>query len=399
MSYQAQPSLVELNRELCGDNGAVRSTRHLEIKLPAGVSYHAGDHLGVLPRNSPDLIRRAMLRFTLDAGMYVTIIQRSGNHTHLPVDEPAPLLGVLASCVELQDVATRADIEVMARYTADETQRAELTGLAGDDDESRARYRERVFKPYRSILDLLDEFPGCALPFEVYLDLLPPLRPRYYSISSSPLASPEVCSITSGVLQAPARCGEGTFSGVCSSHLARSPAESTMFTFVREPSIAFRPPENPHTPMIMVGAGTGLAPFRGFLQERAALAEQGVPIGESLMFFGCRDPELDYLYADELEEFEKRGVTRVHTVFSHHPEEGRKYVQHEIKEYEDEVWKLIQADAAIFVCGNANTMAPGVRETVLGIVAEKSGGSPADAQAWLADMRADNRYVEDIWGG
>src|SRR5205814_308357 len=116
-------------------------------------------------------------------------------------DEPAPLLGVLGSCVELQDVATRSDIETMAHYTEDPVQRAELLALAGDDEESSRRYRERVFVPYRSQLDLLEEFPACSLPFEVYLDMLPPLRPRYYSISSSPLVDDDVCSVTAGVLR------------------------------------------------------------------------------------------------------------------------------------------------------------------------------------------------------
>jgi cytochrome P450/NADPH-cytochrome P450 reductase len=101
-----------------------------------------------------------MLRSSLDAGMYVTIVPNRGNHIHLPIEEPAPLLGVLGSCVELQDVATRADIEVMARYTEDQAQRAALEALTGDDDGSHARYHEQVFLPYRSILDLLGHLPG-----------------------------------------------------------------------------------------------------------------------------------------------------------------------------------------------------------------------------------------------
>lgn len=401
MSYRAQPTLVRDNRELCGTNGgwpAQRSTRHLEIALPTGISYRAGDHLGVLPRNDIDLIRRVMQRFALDAGMYVTIVPTGGTHTHLPIGEPAPLLGVLGACVELQDVATRADIEVMAQYTGDPGQRAELAALAGDDEQSRARYRERVFLPHRSVLDLLDEFPGCTMPFEIYLDLLPPLHPRYYSISSSPLVSPDVCSITAGLLRTPARDGDGVFRGICSNHLAGCAAGSTVFVFVREPTIAFRPPDDPHLPIIMVAAGTGLAPFRGFLQERAALAERGVPTGESLLFFGCRDPAQDYLYSDELQQFEKLGVARVHIVFSRHADEGRKYVQHAMRANQDEVWALIERGAVIFVCGNANTMAPGVRAAFLDICRAKTGSRLADAEEWLARLRTEGRFLEDIWG-
>ncbi len=133
--------------------------------LPAGASYRAGDHLGVLPRNSIDLIRRVMTRFGLDAGQYVTIVPHSGAHTHLPIDEPAPLLGVLGSCVELQDVATRTDIATMARYTDDTEGQAELRALVGDDEASQERYQREVFTARRSVLDLLEAFPACALPF------------------------------------------------------------------------------------------------------------------------------------------------------------------------------------------------------------------------------------------
>ena len=146
----------------------------------------------------------------------MTIIPNSGSHTHLPIDEPTPLLGVLGCCVELQDVAGREDLAVLARHTEDPAQRATLEAMVGDDEESGARYRERVHAPRLSLLDLLDEFPSCALPFEEYLDLLPPLRPRYYSISSSPLVSQGTCSITAQLLAAPARSGTGTYRGVCS---------------------------------------------------------------------------------------------------------------------------------------------------------------------------------------
>ncbi len=401
VSYRARAGTVLDNRELSRVNGrsADRSTRHLEIALPDGVTYRAGDHLGVLPRNNMDLIRRAMARFGLDAGQYLTIVPNGGTPTHLPIEEATPLLGVLGSCVELQDVASRTDIETLAEHTDDPDQNAALAGLAGDDEASRTRYRTEVFAPNRSVLDLLERFPACALPFEEFLDMLPPLRPRYYSISSSPLVNAQVCSVTSGVLQAPARGGDGEFRGVCSTYLAALPDRGTAFVFVREPSIPFRPPENPHTPMIMIGAGTGLAPFRGFLQERAALQDQGVPVGPSLLFFGCRNPEGDNLYADELRELEKHGVVTVRTVFSGRPEEGRRYVQHELAHRSGEVWELLDQGAAVFVCGNANTMAPGVRAALAEIHRERTGSSAQEAQDWLAELRAEGRFVEDIWGG
>jgi cytochrome P450 / NADPH-cytochrome P450 reductase len=402
MSYQAHPARVRANRELLtldGDGGRPeRSTRHIEIALPPKTTYRAGDHLGVLPRNGFDLVRRVIARFGLDAGHYITIIPNSGTHTHLPIEEPTPLLGVLASCVELQDAAGREDIEVLARYTDDPEQKAALEAMTGDDEASQARYRDRVRAPNRSVLDLLDEFPACGLPFEVYLDMLPPVRPRYYSISSSPRVSPEVCSITAGVVRGPARSGSGTFTGVASGHLAQLPVDGTVFVFVREPSIAFRPPAA-HVPMVMVGAGTGLAPFRGFLQERAAQQDEGVAVASSLLVFGCRAPDHDLLYADELLDHQRRGLVRVENAFSRESGRPCRYVQEAVLDCADEVWDLLQQDAVVLVCGNAATIAPGVRASLTRIFRERTGTSQADAEAWLAGLRSTDRLVEDIWGG
>src|SRR4030095_489562 len=165
-------------------------------------------------------------------------------------------------------------------------------------------------------LDLIEDYPACDMPFEVFLDRLPPLRPRYYSISSSPMRSPDISSIACGVLRGPAPSGAGEFNGVCSSYLESNAPNSTVFAFVRKPTIAFRPPDDTQLPMIMIGAGTGLAPFRGFLQERAAQRANGVPVATSLLFFGCRTSGEDYLYEDELSRYEDDGVVKVDAVFS-----------------------------------------------------------------------------------
>jgi cytochrome P450 / NADPH-cytochrome P450 reductase len=399
-SYSAVGMTVRANRELqhrdC-ERPSERSTRHLEIALPSGVTYNAGDHLGVVPRNGFDQIQRILFRYKLDAGLYLTITPRMNASTYLPVNEPVPLLGVLADRVELQDVATRAQLAALAEHTQDPAQREALLALTGDDDASQARYREQVFLPHKSILDLLDQFPSCGLPFEVFLDLLPPLRPRYYSISSSPLVASDTCSITVGVLEAPARRGQGRFKGVCSNYLAELRVDATLFGFVRKPTIPFHPPDNPHVPMIMVGPGTGVAPFRGFLQERAALKQRGVPVGESMLFFGCRDPLQDFLYEEEMRAFEAVGVTRMLPCFSREPGKPKTYVQQVIKNHSEDVWRLLQQEAVVFVCGEASRMAPEVRQAFAGVFQERNATTAADAQTWLTGLVASNRYLEDIW--
>ncbi|HXI03897.1 MAG TPA: flavodoxin domain-containing protein, partial [Candidatus Saccharimonadales bacterium] len=399
-SYSAVAMRVRANRELQNrdcERPSQRSTRHVEIALPRGLAYHAGDHLGIVPRNGLDQIRRVLVRFKLDPGLYVTINQGSGAGTHLPVNEPVPLVGVLASRVELQDVATRGQIASIAGYARKPADRDYLATLSGDDDAGQARYREEVFIPRATLLDLLDRFPSCELPFEAYLDMLPPLHPRYYSISSSPMEVSDACSITVGVLDAPARSGHGTFKGTCSNYLAAQIEDATIYGFIRRPTIPFHPPENPHVPMIMVGPGTGVAPFRGFLQERAALKRQGVPVGESMLFFGCRDRLQDFLYESELRAFESAGVTKLHAVFSREPDKPKAYVQQAIVEQAEAVWRLMEQQAVIFVCGDAARMAPDVRRAFAGIFRQQTGASEADAQAWLAGLVSSHRYLEDIW--
>jgi cytochrome P450 / NADPH-cytochrome P450 reductase len=399
-SYSAAAMRVRVNRELQNrecERPSDRSTRHLEIALPPGVTYRAGDHLGIVPRNGLDLIRRVLLRFKLDAGLYLTITPNTNARTCLPLNEPVLLVDVLANRVELQDVATRVQIRILAAHAQDPAQRAALLVLAGDDDTSQACYRQQVFVPHKTILGLLDEYPSCALPLEVYLDMLSPLRPRYYSISSSPLATPETCSITVGVVKGPGDNGHGGFKGVCSNYLAAQPPDAAVYGFIHKPTLPFHPPENPHLPMIMVGPGTGIAPFRGFLQERALLKQQGVPVGESLLFFGCRDPLQDFLYADEMRAFEAAGMTRLHAVFSRVPGQPKMYVQQAITEQGKDVWRLLQQEAMIFVCGDASRMAPDIRRAIGGVFQEQTGASEADAQAWVAGLVANGRYLEDIW--
>jgi cytochrome P450 / NADPH-cytochrome P450 reductase len=399
-SYSAVAMTVRVNRELqrrdC-ERRSERSTRHLEIALPPGLSYSAGDHLGIVPRNGLDVIRRVLRRFRLDPSVYVTITPRTNSDTHLPIGEPVPLLSILANRIELQDIAMRAQLATLAAHAQDAADRQTLLALAGDDEASQARYREQVFAPRKSVLDLLEEFSSCAPSFDVFLDLMPPLRPRYYSISSSAVVAGDTCSITVGVLDAPARSGHGAFRGICSTYLAAQPPDATLYGFIRKPTIPFYPPENPHLPMIMVGPGTGVAPFRGFLQERMALKQRGVPVGPSLLFFGCRDPLQDFLYEEELRGFEAAGVTRLLCAFSREPGKAKTYVQHAIRENGEEVWPLLQQEAAVFVCGEASHMAPEVRQAFIDLFCKRTGAAAADGRAWIAGLVASHRYLEDIW--
>ncbi|MGE3539645.1 MAG: bifunctional cytochrome P450/NADPH--P450 reductase [Candidatus Tectimicrobiota bacterium] len=399
-AFDVVPLTVCVQRELQRQDGpqpSTRSTRHLELALPAAVSYRAGGHLGVLPRNSARLVARVAARFGLAPDTVLRIRTRGQRKTWLPLEAPITLAQVLSRYVEVQEVATRAQVQTLLAYTTCASEQATLAALAGDDAACEARYKSMVLAPRISVLDLLEACPACSLPLAVYLELLPPLRPRYYSISSSPLAVPRRCSLTVAVVQGPARSGHGVFEGVCSTYLSRQQEGDVIEAFIKEPPAAFRLPDDPATPLIMIGPGTGLAPFRGFLQERAALQAQGVALGQALLFFGCRHPQQDYLYEEELQRFVAQGVTALVVAFSRLAGQEKRYVQDEISAHHEAVWQLLEAGAVVYVCGDASRMAPAVRATFAALYQEHTGADAAAAEHWLQTLTAQQRYCVDVW--
>jgi cytochrome P450/NADPH-cytochrome P450 reductase len=399
-TFDARLMEVVENRELHTKDGpcpSERSTRHLEVVLPAGVTYQAGDHLGVLPVNSQALVDRVTERFDIDKDATIRLHTSAKGTTILPLNTPMRVFDLLSEQVELQEVAARKQVGVLAEHTTSSFEQAMLRALSGDDEVSRARYKEEVLAKRKSVLDLLEEFPSCALPFELYLSMLSRLSPRYYSISSSPLVEADQCSITVGVVDAPARKGYDTYAGVCSTYLAGQLKSSAIWAFAKDTRSPFRLPADARTPIIMVGPGTGVAPFRGFLQERAALKAQGKPVGPSLLFFGCRHPQQDFLYEEELRAFEQQGVTTLSYAFSRVPGQPKTYVQQSLLEHQEQVWQLIQQGARIYICGEGSHMAPAVQHTFEDIYQAQTGKDLAAATRWMADMQAQNRYLVDVW--
>jgi cytochrome P450/NADPH-cytochrome P450 reductase len=303
---------------------------------------------------------------------------------------------LLTEFVELQQVATRKQIQIMSEYTRCPVTKPKLVALAGDDEASLERHRNEVLDKRKSVFDLLEEYPACELPFHIYLEMLSLLAPRYYSISSSPSTDPARCSVTVGVVEAPASSGRGIYKGVCSNYLARRRAGDTIHATLRETKAGFRLPADPSVPVIMIGPGTGLAPFRGFLQERAALKAKGATLGLAMLFFGCRHPEQDYLYAEELKAFTADSITELYTAFSR-GDGPKNYVQNLIADEKDRVWALIEAGAIVYVCGDGGKMEPGVKAALVAIYREKSGAGAETGQRWIDELGTKNRYVLDVW--
>ena len=395
------PMKVQENRELqnkSGANPSERSTRHIEVQLPPGITYCVGDHLSVVPRNDPRLVDSVARRFGFLASDQIRLQVAEGRRAQLPVGETVSIGRLLSEFVELQHVATRKQIEIMAEHTRCPVTKPKLATFTGDDEASAGRYRSEVLDRRKSVFDLLEEFPACELPFHIYLEMLSLLAARYYSISSSPSVDPSHCSVTVGVVEAPASSGRGVYRGVCSNYLAGRRIGDTIHATVRETKAGFRLPADSSVPVIMIGPGTGLAPFRGFLQERAALKAKGANLGPAMLFFGCRHPEQDYLYAEELKAFNDNGITELHTAFSRG--EGTKtYVQNLIAAEKERVWQLIEQGAIIYVCGDGSRMEPDVKAALVAIYREKRGADADAAARWIDDLGTKNRYVLDVWAG
>lgn len=395
----AQPMTIAVNRELqnrSGPNPSERSTRHIEVVLPEGVTYRPGDHLCVVPVNPPEAIARVERRFGFAPDTHIRLRATAGRHSPYPAE--GPVRRILSDFVELQAPATRKQVAAMAAHARCPVTRPKLEALAAEPGSGGDPYRQEVLLKRKSVLDLLEEFPACELPFGVFLEMLPQMAPRYYSISSSPKADPGRCSITVGVVEGAARSGSGTYRGVCSSLLAARGEGEVIHASIKETKAGFRLPEDPAQPLVMVGPGTGLAPFRGFLQERAALAASGQKLGPAMLFFGCRHPDQDFIYRDELEAMAGQGLVELHVAFSR-LDGVRDYVQDVILRQRARVWELLEAGAKVFVCGDGSRMEPDVKRALVRIYAERTDADPDAADRWIDTMGKSDRYVLDVWAG
>lgn len=391
-TYGAAHAFVRVNQELHAPKSD-RSTRHIEIILPEGVTYREGDHLGVLPKNQPDHVKRVLKRFELTGEERIKLTTRGTNLMHLPLGRSVKLRDLLVHCVELQGPATRMQLREMANHTICPPHKRELEMMLEDES-----YARTILGAGVSMLDLLEKYEACELPFANFLELLPPLKPRYYSISSSPLLNREQASITVSVVREPAWSGKGEYLGVASTYLSQLEPGESIFMFIRTPESGFALPEEVNTPVIMVGPGTGVAPFRGFLQARAALKQKGAELGEAHLFFGCRN-DGDFIYRDELEQFEQQGVVKLHTAYSRAADQPKTYIQHLMSRKAEVLVRLLDQNGRIYICGDGTHMAPEVEGTLRQMYQEARGASLEEARHWIMQLQVEGRYVQDVWAG
>ncbi|KAH7336792.1 bifunctional P-450:NADPH-P450 reductase [Rhizoctonia solani] len=356
--------------------------RHIEFELPDGMTYQAGDYLAILPLNPPEYVRRVLARFKMSPEQ--EIILNASGPTTLPTGRPIGVSEVLFGFVEIGQVVTKRNISTLLEHTSDPTTHSDLESTLNS-------YNLKEGNPQASMLDLLEKYPDIDLPFSVFIASLPTMRLRQYSISSSPLWNPTRVTLTFGVIS------HGQFLGVASNYLANLRRGDRIQMVVRPSAKVFHPPSDTTVPMVLFAAGSGMAPFRGFLQGRAMQTQAGRQVAKSVLFFGCRMPDEDYLYAEnELAEWSKLGVVELRPAFSRAPErsEGNKYVQHRIWADQALVRQYFDKGAKFYTCGGSH-IAVGVRETFIRIIGEHFGKEQAED---IFKSIQSERYATDVFG-
>ena len=367
-------SKVLVNDRLTGPESE-KETIHIELDLEEGMTYTPGDAVGIIPTNREAAVDGVLKALSFDG------TERVLDHYKVEISLHEAL-------------TTRLGIGKLARGSLN--QYAKLCGEnvpAGlkiyIGQENKAAAEEYVWG--REFIDLATEFPGVVKQPQELFNILQRLTPRMYSIASSQAAHPNQVHTTVRVIRYNAHHADRQ--GICSGHLGeRSPAGSTMPIFLHENN-AFRLPEDTTAPVIMIGPGTGIAPFRAFMEHRQAHGEKG----NMWLFFGEQRSVSDYLYKEQFLGMQKDGLlTNLHTAFSR--DQGKKvYVQDRMQENAAELYSWLERGAYFYVCGDASRMAKDVETALLDVIAKGSNGTLEHATEYLGEMKKAKRYQRDVY--
>uniref|UniRef100_A0A6I8N1Q8 Nitric oxide synthase, inducible n=1 Tax=Ornithorhynchus anatinus TaxID=9258 RepID=A0A6I8N1Q8_ORNAN len=364
------------------------------------VRYHPGDHLGVFPGNPPDLVQGIMGRVqdappTHQAIRLETCRQSGDYWTSIKKLPPCSLSQALTYFLDLTTPPTQLLLKKLAQLASKDGERQRLEALSLGFQTS--EYRPWKFSNSPTFLEVLEEFPSIEVSTAFLLTQLPLLKPRYYSISSSQVLTPKEIHLTVAVVSYRTRGGQGPLRhGVCSTWLSRLEPQDSIPCFVHSAS-GFQLPENPSQPCILIGPGTGIAPFRSFWQQRLFDKEtKGVKTGRMTLVFGCRS-HTDHLYREEAQEMKKKGVLReVYTAYSRQPGQPTVYVQDILRNsLAGEVHRVLHEDGGhVYVCGDGR-MGRDVARTLKEILASKLGLSQEQAEDYFFHLsKRENRHRE-----
>jgi sulfite reductase (NADPH) flavoprotein alpha-component len=354
--------------------GSNKETRHLELSLEgSGLTFEPGDSLGIYPANDPELVQLLLEEMNWDPEQQVTVSKKG---------EVLTLQDALLSHFEITTL-TKPLLEKAAPLSANE----KLQDLvAAGNEEQLKQYLEG-----RDLLDLVRDFTPWIGAAQEFISILRKMPSRLYSIASSLTANPEEVHLTIGAVRYEAHGRERK--GVCSILASeRLQPGDTVPVYIQH-NENFKLPQNSVTPIIMVGPGTGAAPFRSFMQEREEIGAEG----KSWMFFGDQHFVTDFLYQTEWQKWLKSGaLTKMDVAFSRDTDE-KVYVQHRMLEHSKELFEWLQEGAHLYICGDEKHMAHDVHTTLIEIIEKEGGMSREQAGEYLAEMQQQKRYQRDVY--
>uniref|UniRef100_A0A3Q2NS41 NADPH--hemoprotein reductase n=1 Tax=Fundulus heteroclitus TaxID=8078 RepID=A0A3Q2NS41_FUNHE len=361
--------------------------------------YESGDHVAVFPTNDSELVNKLgeILGVDLDVVISLNNLDEESNKKH-PFPCPTTYRTALTHYLDITNPPRTNVLYELAQYASDPKDQENMRKMASSSPEGKALYQSWVLDSCRNIRAILEDMPSLKPPIDHLCELLPRLQARYYSIASSSKVHPNSIHICAVVVEYETKTGRVN-KGVATNWLKNKLVnghKSTVPMYIRKSQ--FRLPFKASNPVIMIGPGTGIAPFMGFIQERGWLKEQGKDVGETVMYFGCRHKNEDYIYQEELEEAEKKGVlTQLNVAFSR-DQAHKVYVQHDLKKNKEHVWKLIHTDNAhIYVCGDARNMAKDVQTAFYEIAEEFGGMTRTQATDYVKKLMTKGRYSQDVW--
>jgi sulfite reductase (NADPH) flavoprotein alpha-component len=372
------PATILVNELLTGP-ASEKETIHIEMELAEGMTYEPGDALGVIPAYSDEAVSDLLKALGFDGSEKVV----------------EPVKGTAGNEITVREALTsKLGIGKLARGAVN--QYAKLAGESTPDGlkallgtENKAAAEEYVWG--REFIDLVTDFPGIIKDPQELFNILQRLMPRMYSIASSQTAHPGQVHLTVRVVlyDAHGRKRQGVTSGMLGE---RAPVGGTLPVFL-DKNDHFRLPEDSSTPVIMIGPGTGIAPFRAFLEHREALGHTG----PNWLVFGDQRAASDYLYKEQFEGMHTSGlITKLQTAFSR-DQATKIYVQDRLREASDELFDWLERGAHFYVCGDASRMAKDVEQVLLESIAKGINGSPEQAAEYLKKMKADQRYQRDVY--
>uniref|UniRef100_A0A8C9TEF4 NADPH--cytochrome P450 reductase n=1 Tax=Scleropages formosus TaxID=113540 RepID=A0A8C9TEF4_SCLFO len=391
---------VATNRKL--NKGGTRHLMHLELDISGSkIRYDSGDHVAVYPMNDTSMVNKLgeILGSDLDTVISLNNLDEESNKKH-PFPCPTTYRTALTHYLDISNPPRTNVLYEIAQYATDPKDQENLRKMASSSAEGKAMYHSWVQESRRNIVAILEDMPSLQPPIDHLCELLPRLQARYYSIASSAKVHPNSIHICAVVVEYETKTGR-TNKGVATNWLKNKVVtdngnKSSVPMYVRKSQ--FRLPFKATNPVIMIGPGTGIAPFMGFIQERAWLKQKGKGGGETVLYYGCRHQKEDFLYQEELEEYERSGVlTQLHVAFSR-DQEHKVYVQHLLKQNKENLWNLIDSQTAhIYICGDARNMARDVQNTFFEIVEEMGGMTHNQAVDYIKKLMTKGRYSQDVW--